>query len=72
MAIETSPVDAVIDTEKEVDEVELKCFFILAVPVYPLRFEADPSLSVEVKVSVKSDPWGITMLITGFAAMILF
>jgi len=55
-AIATSPVEAVIETENDLDVVESGCFLICALPVYPVKFEALPSDSVETKVSVKSAP----------------
>tara|TARA_R100000030_G_C3148148_1_gene97557 strand:+ start:17 stop:355 length:339 start_codon:yes stop_codon:yes gene_type:complete len=72
IAIATSPVPAVIVTEKELEEVAVGCFFSFASPLKPERLEAFPLDSVDLKVSSKFDPCGILMLITGFDAMILF
>jgi|TARA_B100000035_G_scaffold199745_1_gene170772 hypothetical protein len=72
IAIATSPVPAVMLTVKAVEDVAVGCFFSFASPLNPVRLEAFPLDSVDLKVSSKFDPCGILMLITGFAAMILF
>ena len=56
IAIATSPVPPVILTVNEVDSVAAGCFFTFASPLYPARLDADPSVSVDWKVSSKFAP----------------
>jgi|TARA_R100000030_G_scaffold98662_1_gene88857 hypothetical protein len=72
IAIATVPVPAVIVTENAVEDVAVGCFFNFASPLNPVRLEALPSDSVDLKVSSKSDPCGIVILMTGLLAMVLF
>ena len=56
IAMDTSPDTVVIPTVKEVDSMAVGCFLILETPLYPLRLEIVPSVSVEVNTSEKSAP----------------
>ena len=56
IAMDTSPVDPVMDTEKSFFVGDSGYFLSDDAPVYPDRFEAVPSVSVELNISLKSTP----------------
>ena len=62
MAIDTFEVVVFIPTVKLKDVGDPAYFFNFDTPLNPLRLVRDPSDSVEVKLSLKSAPCGITML----------
>jgi len=69
MAIHTFDVVVFIPTVKSKDVGDPAYFFNFDTPLNPLRLVRDPSDSVEVKLSLKSAPCGITMLTARVAAI---